>query len=365
MNWTNGWLSLGGYGATTLVHELGHSLGLSHPGDYNYDPALDLTYANYAEYAQDSTQYTIMSYWRSAETGASWVNWDLFLNNYEQTPMLHDILTMQAKYGADTTTRAGDTVYGFNSTAGRDVFDFSVNKYPALSIYDAGGNDTIDLSGFDAGVFLNLHDGQFSSAAQAVPTLADINANRAAFGAEQGVVLGDITSGSYAATVNGRLASASTKIAAETGVTGVAATAFDNISIAYGTLIENGIGGSQRDVLWGNAAANRLEGRGGDDVIDGFEGADTLLGGAGADTFAFRFAEKGDVIGDFQTGIDRIDLTGTGVDFTFIGDAAFGGTAGELRFAGGRLLGDVDGDGIADLDIAITGNLAASDLLLL
>ena len=41
--------------------------------------------------------------------------------------MLHDVMTIQAKYGADYTTRAGDTVYGFNSTADKAVFDFSQN----------------------------------------------------------------------------------------------------------------------------------------------------------------------------------------------------------------------------------------------
>ena len=31
-NWTNNWFTPGGYGNTTLIHETGHSLGLSHPG---------------------------------------------------------------------------------------------------------------------------------------------------------------------------------------------------------------------------------------------------------------------------------------------------------------------------------------------
>ena len=63
--------------------------------------------------------------------------------------MLDDIAAVQAMYGADLTTRTGDTTYGFHSTADRDVFDFYTNINPFLTIYDAGGHDTLDLSGFN------------------------------------------------------------------------------------------------------------------------------------------------------------------------------------------------------------------------
>ena len=150
VNNTNNWFDYGGYGNTTLIHELGHTLGLSHPGAYNFGPNFTATYLNGAEYAQDSMQYSIMSYWSGGETGQITRDWLSQQANYPQTPMLHDIFVIQEKYGADPTTRAGDTTYGFNSNAGKDVFDFSKNPYPNISIYDAGGNnDTIDLSGFN------------------------------------------------------------------------------------------------------------------------------------------------------------------------------------------------------------------------
>jgi len=362
MNPTNLWFGPNGYGTTTLIHELGHAIGLSHPGNYNYDPNLPLTYANYAEYAQDSEQYSIMSYWNANNTGSYIIDWSTFFYGNEQTPLLHDILTIQAKYGADPTTRAGDTVYGFNATAGNAVYDFSQNEFPYLAIYDAGGNDTIDLSGFNAGVFLDLHDGEFSSAAQAVPTADEVNAKVHAvidpiFGPQ-----GDLTQAQVTGISNNYIAYNASSIAADTGIGGVLATETNNISIAYGTIIENGIGGSARDVLWGNAVDNVLKGMGGDDVLDGFEGADTLWGGEGADTFQFHNIEAGDTIADFETGIDVIDLTGTNVDFTYIGNTAFSGTAGELAYVGGHLLGDVDGDGIADLDITVIGSLVETDL---
>lgn len=364
LNPSNLWFDFNGYGATTLVHELGHAIGLSHPGAYNYDPELDLTYANYAEYAQDSLQYTIMSYWGAENTGAYHIDWSTFYFGNAQTPLLHDILTIQDKYGADPNTRAGDTVYGFNSTAGNAVYDFTQNEFPILSIYDAGGTDTIDLSGFDAGVFLNLQDGQFSSAAQAVPTAEEINTKRGEviapiYGEQAALSQAQVT-----ATSNSYIAYNAGQIALDTGVSGVAATEYDNISIAYGTIIENGIGGSARDVLWGNAVDNVLEGRGGNDVLDGFAGDDTLWGGEGADLFQFHNLETGDTIADFETGIDAIDLRPFGFD-SFIGGAEFSETAGELRFADGVLAGDLDGDGVADFAVTVQGSaVAAADLLL-
>ncbi|MGQ9372163.1 calcium-binding protein, partial [Azospirillum sp. A39] len=49
----------------------------------------------------------------------------------------------------------------------------------------------------------------------------------------------------------------------------------------------------------------------GDDALDGNQGADTLWGGAGADRFVIRHpAEGGDVIADFETGLDHIVIVG-------------------------------------------------------
>ncbi|BEV02391.1 M10 family metallopeptidase C-terminal domain-containing protein [Novosphingobium olei] len=371
INWTNGWFGFGGYGKTTLVHELGHTLGLSHPGNYNYDPSLPLSYGNYAEYAQDSTQYTIMSYWDSSETGANIIDWSTVFYGNAQTPLLHDILTIQSKYGADTTTRSGNTTYGFNSNAGNVVYDFSKNAYPYLSIYDAGGVDTLDLSGFNASQQIDLHAGSFSSVGQAVADVATVNANRAALNALAGeTVAGNATQNGINNVANTFMTANASNIFYDTGVSGVRATEYMNLSIAYGTTIENATGGSARDVIWGNEVANVLKGMGGDDVLNGFEGKDTLYGGAGADVFQFHIAEKGDTIADFVSGTDKIDLThigstvdGTGADLTWIGSAAFSGVAGQLRFAGGHLMADLNGDKVADFDVTVSSTVLQSDVL--
>ena len=116
--------TIGAWGWAAFVHETGHSIGLNHPGTYNGGSP---TYANDALYTHDSQQYTIMSYFKASNTGADWVASNGQTYN-AQTPMIDDIMAIQAMYGADYTTRAGDTVYGFNSNitgVTADIFDFS------------------------------------------------------------------------------------------------------------------------------------------------------------------------------------------------------------------------------------------------
>ena len=233
-----------GFG-TVYLHEIGHSLGLSHPGSYNGDLDDDDIddYGQYAEYAQDTNQFTVMSYFEAgaddsaADHGADPSNpydWPSpYLRPYSaSTPLLHDIAAIQAMYGADMTTRTGDTVYGFNSNAGRGAFDFNLNTHPIIAIWDAGGNDTLDTSGFSDDQTIDLHVN--------LPSEMD-----PVFSSVGGLKL--------------------------------------NVAIAYNVAIENAIGGSGYDTITGNAAANRLEGRAGMDTLNGLEGADILIGGQDGD----------------------------------------------------------------------------------
>ena len=285
--------------------------------------------------------------------------------------MLHDILTAQAKYGADPTTRAGDTVYFANSNAGSPVYDLAVNPFPYLSVYDAGGNDTFDFSTANKGVFVDLRAGSFSSATQGALSLADANAATEAFNAVTDEFQGDFalwTQPGYDAWVNRSAISAPTVCSTTPACRGVTATSHRNISIAYNTVIENAVGGSARDYLVGNQVSNKLSGNGGNDVLNGLAGDDILTGGAGADEFRFTEIGGNDKITDFATGVDKIRLTevdansGVAGDqaFSFIGNSAFSGVAGQLRTysQGGDnfVAGDVDGNGAADFTINL-GNM--------
>ena len=136
-------------------------------------------------------------------------------------------------------------------------------------------------------------------------------------------------------------------------------------------------GGIGNDQLFGGAGNDILIGGDGNDWLRGEWGQDTLTGGAGADVFFYGKNEGGtwagnaDTITDFsQAEGDRIDLSSldaiagnAGNDaFTFIADAAFSGTAGELRYStdGSRTLveADMDGDGVADFALVLDGDIA-------
>jgi hypothetical protein len=127
-----------------------------------------------------------------------------------------------------------------------------------------------------------------------------------------------------------------------------------------------------KDVIHGLAGDDRIiGGRAGDKILGGL-GQDVLSGGKGGDVFRFNAAAEStvaapDLITDFRSGHDKISLRGLDiVDGQFIGEAAFSGIAGQLRFdiAQHLLQGDLDGDGIADFAVKLgTGHITTHDLL--
>ncbi len=279
---------VGRHGFLTYVHEIGHSLGLDHMGDYNGSG--DWTPSSY----QDSTVLSVMSYFgpnwgTGASNGEGLVQWADWVGSNgvlysPQTPMLNDIMAIQAMYGVETTTRTGDSTYGFNSTLGTvsaGLYDFTQNLQPIMSLFDSAGNDTLDLSGWSTSSSISLVPGTFCS-------------------------------GNYMT---------------------------NNISIAYTCVIENAVGGAGADAVVGNAYNNRLDGGAGNDTLTGGLGDDTIIGGADNDTAVYTGAFEDFGIGyDQGSGAFTIASAAEGTDtvtgveyFTFNGVAK---TATELMSGG-------------------------------
>ena len=128
------------------------------------------------------------------------------------------------------------------------------------------------------------------------------------------------------------------------------------------------IGNTGNDALWGELGRDTLIGRHGNDWLQGGQGSDWLIGGTGKDFFSYQASDVSSLWRDTITDFNGLDGDRLGIDavldgsdpfanpgWNYIGSGAFTGAAAELRFAGGHLLGDVDGDGKADLRIHLLG----------
>jgi hypothetical protein len=146
---------------------------------------------------------------------------------------------------------------------------------------------------------------------------------------------------------------------------------------------DRALGGDGNDILLGNNGNDRLFGEAGADRLRGGLGADYNDGGSGNDVFEFVSVADSrgaavDTIADFGDGADRIGLAAIDARtdasgnqaFAFIGNSAFSGNAGELRYewtgSVTRVLADVNGDGAADFIVNLSGfhTLSASDFIL-
>jgi serralysin len=393
-----------------MLHELGHSLGLDHPGDYNAGVGVSITYANNAEFVQDSAQYSVESYFGASATGASSLRPD--------TWMLADIIALQSIYGANMATRTGHTTYGFGTNAGA-LYDFDVNSDPMICLWDAGGRDTIDVSRHTGAQRVDLREEAFSDVLGFVKNLsiapgavienarggsgADViigNAvgNRLTGGAGNDSLSGDsgndvLDGGTGSDTMAGGLGNdiyyvdgngdqviEAQNEGRDTVLTTTSFTLSDTTFVESLRVVTASFAGNL--ALTGNDIDNRL--------VSG-AGADTLLGGGGRDiinpgndserdVIVFRGLSDTtvagrDVVQGFDTGEDQLDLRAIDASNQVVGDQDFdfgGSVAGafavwtKLTTTATIVLGDVTGDAKADMMIILAAvtDLSASDLIL-
>lgn len=252
----------GNYAYFSIVHELGHALGLKHGNETG-------GVANQAlPAATDDVEYSLMTYASYVGSPVQYITCGP--DSYPQTYMMYDIAALQYLYGANFSA-VGPTTYRWDPATGETFINGVSQGKPSgnklfQTIWNGDGKEaTFDFSQYASGVQVNLNPGAFSvtSAAQ----LADLGAGHSA----QGNVYN--------------------------------ALQFQNDPRS---LIANALGGGGNDVIAGNAADNLLKGGLGVNTIDGGAGANTALYDVTRQQAAISLASDGAIQVAFAGGQDSL-----------------------------------------------------------
>jgi hypothetical protein len=248
----------------TLLHEMGHSLGMSHPhiselpngnrvlsGNFNQINLLgfqNLGFKINNTNFLDKSYFTIMSYDQAfTNTGRA---------VFPQNPMILDVIALQEAYGFG----------GGTSGSGNDVITpgvmGDVNSF--RTYYDIGGVDTVNISNYSSGAYLHM-----GSSILGAPYAVGVSMSADDF---KRIDLGKDP---------------------------------ESIRWYYGDY-ENAIGGVSGDRIIGNSLNNMITGLGGDDIIDGGGGFDTSRYINKASDYVVAHSSLGWIVTSKAEGVDSI-----------------------------------------------------------
>ena len=359
----------GEYGSQVLLHEIGHALGLNHPGDYNAGNGGSITYGTDAVYFADSRMFTVMSYFSGGNTGAN-------TTLYASLPQLHDIAAIQRLYGANITTRTGDTIYGFNSNTGVPEYTIALASQAAIfTVWDNGGIDTLDFSGYSTNNLIDLRAESYSNVGPSIPSGSTLSVANVTIA--RGVTIENVIGGSGEDTIIGNAANniidggfggdmmsgglgndayfvnAFSDLVTEAsnegvdsvnaGLTYALTDNVENLTLTGNGAI-NGTGNGENNTIIGNSAANTLTGLAGNDWLDGGIGSDVMSGGADNDVYIVDNA--GDVVTEAAN--EGRDTVYTSIQYTLganVDDLAISGTSSALNIYGNGLANLLVGNG--------------------
>ena len=304
----------GTWGFATMMHEIGHTMGLKHGHQDYTNSDLSFYFGTTPRFGtqsltpdRDGQAWSLMTYTPAPFTNSNFAGEKV---NQPQTYMQYDLAALQYLYGANYTTNSGDSVYTFSQSTGEMFINGVGQGAPSgnkifLTIWDGGGNDTINASNYATGVTIDLRPGEFSTVDQAQL------ANSLAYQGLTSLAPGNIA-----------------------------------MSLLYNndsrSLIENATGGAGNDVFVGNTANNILDGGAGSDgvIFTNTTGVNVTLNDTGADVIVSHDGET-----DTLRSIENIG--GTSGNDTIIGNSQdnvlTGGSGGADVLSGGagndRLIG--------------------------
>ena len=249
--------------AATWMHEIGHALGLKHP--FEIGAGGHVSEPPYLTDAENTAKWTLMSYNRDA---------DQYYIKYSAL----DIAALHYLYGPNPTSRNGDDIY---------VYDQNDSNF----IWDGAGTDTIDASSSTHGVNISLEPGYHGYSGYLSPV--------------------------HAALFSGSV---------DTPSKSPLITAKGQITVNFGTEIENLIGSAFDDSLFGNELNNKLTGNAGSDAIDGGGGIDLAIYNSSLINFTLtKTSDTWEIINldelDSLVNIERLQFTDTNVALDLDGNA--------------------------------------------